>query len=293
MRVAPPLLPYDDSRNDDTMTCDPASADCATAGPPDGRDERAQRREQLRRQMRALRGRLSQRERAEAARGLARVLLRSRLLQSGKHIAVYLKQGSEADLCEIIELARRRGCQLYLPVVTSYRNRRMRFMRFDAATPLRPNRYGILEPRPAYPVPLAVRHLDVVLVPLVAVDAQGWRLGSGAGYYDRCLHHLALSRVRHPGSPLSADSALPSGRHAGAAPRWRRPRLVGVCYEFQRVPRLDPQPWDVPLDAVVTERGFYRSRRTSPPETRLPANPGVRAHKVAVHSVASDPCSTG
>lgn len=85
-----------------------------------------------------------------------------------------------------------------------------------------------------------VRRLDVILLPLVAVDARGWRLGSGAGFYDRSLAHLRYGR------------------------RWRRPRLIGVAYEFQRVAQLEPQPWDVPLDAVVTERGFYPTARLRP-----------------------------
>jgi len=74
-----------------------------------------------------------------------------------------------------------------------------------------------------------------VLVPLVAFDDAGNRLGMGAGYYDRSF----------------------AFRRAAPSP----PLLVGVGYEFQRVPALAAQPWDVPLDAVLTERGLQRFPR--------------------------------
>jgi 5-formyltetrahydrofolate cyclo-ligase len=61
------------------------------------------------------------------------------------------------------------------------------------------------------------------------------RYGSGAGYYDRCLAHLRSAR------------------------RWRRPKLIGLAYEFQRIDHVAPEPWDVPVDAVLTERTLYES----------------------------------
>ena len=118
----------------------------------------------------------------------------------------------------------------------------MLFVRFDRGTPLRRNRFGIPEPVPDRASLIPARLFDVVLLPLVAVDAHGWRLGSGAGYYDRYFKHLR------------------SGR------RWRKPRLIGVGYDFQRVPRLDAAPWDVPLDAVITDRDCYPS--DTPPDPR-------------------------
>ena len=55
----------------------------------------------------------------------------------------------------------------------------------------------------------------------------------GAGFYDRCLQHLRAGR------------------------RWRRPKLIGLCYELQRVAQLDARAWDVPLDALLTEKDLY------------------------------------
>ena len=182
--------------------------------------------------MRARRRRLSIAEQTEATSAIARVVARSRLLRPGRRVAVYFKQGSEADLASVITLARRVHCVLYLPVITHRRHSRMEFMRFDARASLHTNSFGILEP--AGDERISVRQLDLILMPLVAVDERGWRLGSGAGFYDRRLQHLRAGR------------------------RWRRPKLIGIAYEFQRVPRLDAQPWDVPLDAVITEQRMYR-----------------------------------
>jgi 5-formyltetrahydrofolate cyclo-ligase len=67
---------------------------------------------------------------------------------------------------------------------------------------------------------------DTLLVPLVGFDARGYRLGHGGGYYDRTL------------------AAMP-----------RRPLAVGIGFESLRLPTIHPQPHDIPMDMIVTERG--------------------------------------
>jgi 5-formyltetrahydrofolate cyclo-ligase len=189
-------------------------------------------RSQLRAELRARRRALSVDERASASRQFALILRRSKLLRPGRHIAIYVAHDGEADPSAIVTLARRNRCEIYLPAIADYRRRRMEFRRYSHDTSLRPNRYGIGEPERAAPR-IAVRHLDLVLLPLVAIDPRGTRLGTGAGFYDRCLQHLR------------------SGR------RWRRPKLIGLGYEFQRVASLDARAWDVPLDALLTEKNLY------------------------------------
>ena len=186
----------------------------------------------LRTELRARRRALSAYERASASRQFARILRRSKLLRPGKHIAVYAAHDCEADPSAIVRLARRNRCELYLPAIANYRRRRMEFRSYAFDTRLRRNRYGIAEPGRSAPR-IAVRHLDLVLLPLVAVDPSGTRLGTGAGFYDRCLQHLRAGR------------------------RWRRPKLIGLGYEFQRVAGLAARTWDVPLDALLTEKDLY------------------------------------
>jgi 5-formyltetrahydrofolate cyclo-ligase len=190
-------------------------------------------RTRLRLQMRAQRRSLSVQQRVTAARELARIVRRARLLQSGRRVAVYIAHDCEADPHDIVRLARRNRCELYLPAITDYRASRMQFLAYPPDSQLRANRYGIAEPQHTARR-ISARALDAILVPLVAVDRHGTRLGSGVGFYDRCLQHLRAGR------------------------RWRRPKLIGLGYEFQRVERLAAQPWDVPLDALVTEQGWYR-----------------------------------
>jgi 5-formyltetrahydrofolate cyclo-ligase len=80
-----------------------------------------------------------------------------------------------------------------------------------------------------YPVNSQEITPDAVLLPMNGWDAQGYRLGYGAGFFDRTLASLA-----------------------------RRPLTIGVSYELSRMPSIHPQAWDLPMDYVVTERGVYR-----------------------------------
>ena len=189
-------------------------------------------RARLRATLRARRRAVPAHERISASRQFARILRRSHLLRPGLRIALYIAHGHEADPQLIARLARRNRCQLYLPSIVDYTRRRMEFRSYASDAQLRPNRYGIPEPQRTAPR-IAVRHLDLILVPFVGIDAHGTRLGSGAGFYDRCLQHLRAGR------------------------RWRRPKLIGLGYEIQRVTRLAAGAWDVPLDALLTEKDLY------------------------------------
>lgn len=190
----------------------------------------------LRRQLKAARNALRPSERRRAARASLCLALRHGLLLRAQRIGFYLPQGSEFDAHPLLDhaLGMQRDC--YLPVLPG-RGRVMRFGRIARNTRMSRNRYGI--PEPLDRTPLRARQLDLLLMPLVGFDAAGHRLGMGGGYYDATLafmHHR---------------------RH------WRKPRLIGVAYECQRVDLLPHDPWDIPLDAVLTERRLYRfnSRR--------------------------------
>ena len=201
-----------------------------------GADDQLVSRDNLRRRMRALRRAVTASQQREVAKQLARWISRTRFLHAGSRVGVYLPRGREADLSLAIDHALVRGCRLYVPHLTHLRRRRMEFVEFNASLQLRENAFGILEPRAPHTARIPVRHLDLILLPLVAVDSRGWRLGSGAGFYDRRLSHLREPR------------------------RWRRPKLIGVGYEFQRVHRLEPSRWDVPVEGLITEHGYHPLR---------------------------------
>ena len=175
---------------------------------------------------RELRAALTPGARSRAARRIAALLARSKLLDGRRRIALYMSVGTEPDTGPLRSLVRRRGLQLCLPRIRNHPRRIMDFVAAGSAR-LRPNRHRIAEPAPGTRVPL--RALDLIVLPTLAFDRQGTRLGSGAGYYDRALAALALLPTR------------------------RRPRLVGICYACNEVPMLAAAAHDVPLDYVVTE----------------------------------------
>ncbi len=124
------------------------------------------------------------------------------------------------------------GVDVYLPVIRPG-SRCLKFRQFAPGTALRPNRYGVPEPYPAAAPAALRRQLDVVFLPLVGFDAAGRRLGMGGGYYD-------------------ATFADRKGR------RWQPPRLIGLAFTVQQAPRVPGASWDLPLEGVITERGYAK-----------------------------------
>jgi len=178
---------------------------------------------------------------ARAAQQVAVRIAALGLPDPGTRVAAYLPLDSELDSGPVIDLARRRGCLVYAPVISSYARRRMRFgLIAGGPRAVHRNRWGILEPRCGQHS--NGRWFSLVLVPCVAFDASGGRLGMGAGFYDRHFSFL-----------LRRSS-------------WHRPRLLGIAYEFQRVSSLPQRSWDVPLWGIVTECGVYgRAAQGLPP----------------------------
>jgi 5-formyltetrahydrofolate cyclo-ligase len=188
-------------------------------------------RKALRKTLRALRRSVSASERTRIAQLVARNSDRYLHLQAGWRIAVYAALPSELDTAPLIELARNRGCHIYVPRIDRHSlGRKMRFVELTGRQ--RRNRLGIHEPE-SFRV-IGARWLDVVFLPLVGFDACGVRLGMGGGYYDRAF---AFRRWR-------------------AA--WHAPRLIGIAYAFQQVEGLTAAAHDVRLDAVVTEERIVK-----------------------------------
>jgi 5-formyltetrahydrofolate cyclo-ligase len=170
-------------------------------------------------------------ERAHAARRVAENADRFLHLKSHWRIAAYAALPGELDAGPLIERARERGCRVYVPRIDRPRSSRaMRFLELDGR--LRRNRLGIEEPENTGVI--GARWLDIVFLPLVGFDRYGLRLGAGGGFYDRAF----------------------AFRHARNF--WHVPRLVGIAYAFQELERIEPAAHDVPLDAVITEKGVVR-----------------------------------
>jgi 5-formyltetrahydrofolate cyclo-ligase len=198
-------------------------------------DSTAGERQGLRRSLRQRRASLSAQQRVTAARTIAAHIAATRWLQGARPIALYVSIGFEVDTGPLAAVARRRRCPIYLPRITDYRAHHMRFVLQSPAPSVR-NRHGIPEPRGGQSI--APGALSVVFLPVLGFDALGTRLGSGAGYYDRVF---SFRRRRL---------------------RWHRPLLVGIAYRCQELAAIQPEPHDVPLDALVTEDGvrYFRQR---------------------------------
>jgi 5-formyltetrahydrofolate cyclo-ligase len=180
----------------------------------------------LRKTLRAKRRRVSPSERARVAKLVARNADRHLHLRKGWRIAIYVSLPSELDTTPLIDLARQRECEVFVPRIDRHSlGRRMRFIELTGQQ--RRNRLGIHEPQGSRSI--GARWFDVVFLPLVGFDACGVRLGMGGGYYDRAL---AFRRFRTA---------------------WHAPRLIGLAYAFQQVESLIAAAHDVRLDAVITE----------------------------------------
>ena len=191
-------------------------------------------RHELRRFFRRARRALAPASQTENARAVARHLQVSGLLFTRGTVAAYLPNQLDGELDTVPILQRLWSTRhtVAVPVVAPHEPA-MAFYRYLPQTSLTQNRYGIVEPAPGsrYVNP---RALALMLIPLVAFDSQGTRLGMGSGFYDRFL---------------------------GAITPGLRPRLVGIAHEVQRsATALPVDSWDIPLNAVVTEAGWQKFR---------------------------------
>jgi len=143
----------------------------------------------------------------------------------------YCAKEDEVQTRQIIQSALEEGKRVAV-VVTEASSKTLSFSEIDSfEDDLAPGAFGILEPKPGHLRPVPLQRADLVLVPLVAWDEKGHRLGYGAGYFDR-----ALARAR-------------------------RVTKVGLALESQRLPQIPESRHDVPLDIVVTEKRVVRPAR--------------------------------
>jgi len=170
--------------------------------------------------------------RISAARAIARAISQTHWLGPGKRIGVYASMPQELGTEPLIELAHARGCEIYLPRITSLRSRTMRFVKIGAQFSIGSRQHALGMHEPEGHEALSARFLDTIFVPAVALDPRGARLGHGIGFYDRTL---AFRRLRH---------------------HWQGPRLVGLAYSFQVVPQVPVTATDVFMDTIVTEQGI-------------------------------------
>lgn len=148
-------------------------------------------------------------------------------LRSGLTIAGYVPMRGEADLMPLMHDVLRQGFNLALPVVVA-KDQPLIFRYWDGVAPLCPGPYGTLHPADNAPQVQP----DLLLIPLLAFDHAGYRLGYGGGFYDRTLE---LRRTDPLFSPVAA---------------------IGVGYACQQVADVPRLGHDQPLDGILTEQSF-------------------------------------
>ena len=186
------------------------------------------RRNALRRAMRARRAALSPERRAQASARAVERLAAWPVLRAARRVALYAPLPSELDVAPLAARLAAGGVECVWPRRIPGRGPHgYAFAPARNLAAMQRGAHGVLEPV-SPPVPTAT--IDVFIVPGLAFDRQGHRLGHGAGVYDRLL------AARRPGSIT-----------------------VGVGFDFQLVDQLDAAPWDVAMDAVVTDAEWVQA----------------------------------
>ncbi|MDT8421833.1 MAG: 5-formyltetrahydrofolate cyclo-ligase [Desulfuromonadales bacterium] len=152
-----------------------------------------------------------------------RMLVESEPFADASCIALYCPTRGEVATDLLFNVALRQRKKVCYPRVNG---ERMAFIEVDDLGCLSSGSFGLLEPEGGREVPVA--ELDLMVLPGVAFDRYGYRLGYGKGFYDRELHSAGFSGV-----------------------------LVGLCFGFQLLDRLPVERHDVPVDCLVTEQGFF------------------------------------
>ena len=146
-------------------------------------------------------------------------------VEPGQTVAAYWPIRSEIDPRPLLFALHERGARMALPVVVGDD---IAFRELTRTSELEPAGFGTMGPTAG----AAEARPDLILAPLAGFDGAGNRLGYGRGFYDRAIEAL---------------------RATGLAPR-----LVGLAHSAQRLDAIPAEPHDVPLDAVLTERGYKR-----------------------------------
>lgn len=190
---------------------------------------------QLRKSIRQQRRNLSPETQTEHAQQACLNLKESGLLTNAKRVALFLSQDGELDTTPLIDwLWTLPEVEVYLPALETQPDWHMGFSRYQPDTQLLPNRFNIPEPDVPVSGHLTGKDMDLVIVPLVAFDQKGNRMGMGGGYYDRTFAFKL-------DAPIHNNETI----------------LVGWAHQLQQVTRLESEVWDVPLEFTVTEQSLH------------------------------------
>jgi 5-formyltetrahydrofolate cyclo-ligase len=193
---------------------------------------KAEEKQIVRKQVLTKRATLSVKERAYYSAQAAHHLLQLEPLAKCRTIQLFYPFRDEIDTRPFIEEALRRGQEIWLPVTDSEAREIIPYV-YTSEQGLRQGVWGILEPDPQVSRRAEPEKLEAIVVPGVAFDRSGGRVGYGGGYYDRFLAKLE-----------------------------RKPLLIGLAFSCQLIEQVPLEEHDYLLDYLVTENGIELSPRS-------------------------------
>ena len=149
-------------------------------------------------------------------------------------ILIYLAFKKELDTSAFIQTAWQQKKRIVVPVCQPL-ERKLLLSQLLSFNELTPGTWGILEPKAEFLRPVPVQQIDLLIIPGLAFDSQGYRLGYGGGYFDRFLPTIRQGCTK-----------------------------VGLAYDFQLLAELPREPHDTAIDIIVTESRTYYVNRESP-----------------------------
>jgi 5-formyltetrahydrofolate cyclo-ligase len=185
----------------------------------------------IRQLIRSKRDSFSLTERIQLSALAANHITQSAIFQNSKSIACYLAVKNEIDTTKLIEKIWSSNKACYLPLVDPKHYGEMKFIQYLPDDKLTINRFGIKEPVFNKTKLIKPQDLDLVIMPLMAFDNIGYRIGTGGGYYDR-----AFAFLKNNG---------------------KKPILLGLAYALQEVPQIPQEKWDIKLNGVATEKELF------------------------------------
>lgn len=189
----------------------------------------------LRKKLRQCRAELTLPYQKSASQKIAQQLIAFPVFKKSQRIAGYVAINMEIDPQPIIKIAWENHKDCYLPVL---QEKSLIFSIYKENMHLVKNHFHIPEPPLSEECSIDPCYLDIVLVPLLGFTINGQRLGMGGGFYDRCFSFLLASN-----------------------PRPTKPYLIGLAYEAQKLESFETSVWDVPLNAILTEKKAYLNKQ--------------------------------
>ena len=172
---------------------------------------------------------LSKREIDEKSRVIKEKLFSLNEFKDAKNIMFYVSFNNEVDTINIIKgLLDKNEKKVIVPFVEKG-NPVLQLSEIKDFNDLEPKTFGILEPRENKIKNFDIGKLDLAIVPGIAFDKKGHRIGYGYGYYDRLLEKLNKNIIK-----------------------------IGLCYEFQLIDKIPKQKHDIPMDIIITEKRIVK-----------------------------------